>query len=117
MAVVGSRYFTDYEFVKSKLNQHLPIDMIVSGGAPGVDSLAERYAHEHNIPCKIFPADWKRYGRGAGPIRNTLIVNMATMMIAFPGPNPKGTKDSITKAEKKNIPVYRYDVDFCAASD
>ena len=49
VAVVGSRYFVDYDFVKLKLDQYLPIDMIVYGGAPGVDTLAEQYAKIHNI--------------------------------------------------------------------
>jgi hypothetical protein len=43
---------------------------LVSGGTPGVDTLAEQWEEQNGIPFTRFPADWKRYGRRAGPVRN-----------------------------------------------
>lgn len=59
VAIVGSRSFDDYALLCEFLKEvsHL-ITEIISGGAPGADSLGEQYANEHQIPFKLFPADW-----------------------------------------------------------
>jgi len=72
--VAGSRTFYDYELLKSKLDKFLsnikvPIE-IVSGRAKGADQLGERYADERGYKVKMFPAQWTKYHRKAGPIRN-----------------------------------------------
>jgi hypothetical protein len=99
VAVIGSRTFDDYELVKETLST-FTISLLVSGGAKGADSLGERYANENNITTLIFKPDWKKHGPAAGPIRNTDIVNNADTIIAFWNGESRGTKDSITKAEK-----------------
>lgn len=99
VAVIGSRIFDDYELVKETLS-NIDITLLVSGGAKGADSLGERYANENNITTLIFKPDWKKHGPAAGPIRNTDIVNNADTIIAFWNGESRGTKDSITKAEK-----------------
>ena len=101
IAVIGSRNFNDYELVKTTLST-LNITLLVSGGAKGADSLGERYATENNIETLIFKPDWEKHGKAAGMIRNTDIINNADTVIAFWDGESKGTKDSITKAEKKN---------------
>ena len=71
--VVGSRNFTDYAFVKSKLDYLLSKQknvVIVSGGAPGVDAFAKKYADEKNHLYIEFPAKWSLYGKRAGFVRN-----------------------------------------------
>jgi hypothetical protein len=73
---------------------------LVSGGAKGADTLGERYAKEHNIETKIFLPDWEKYGKKAGFLRNTDIINEAELIIAFWDGQSKGTKDSIDKAFK-----------------
>ena len=113
LALVGGRTFNDYtifstniEFILTKWNVTLPdILQIVSGGASGADTLAEKWAKEHNIPMVVFKPDWDKFGKAAGPMRNSDIVNMATHLIAFPSEDSKGTWDSIAKAQKKGIPT------------
>ena len=71
--VAGSRSFNDYELLSQTLDNLLsnqPKVAIVSGGARGADSLAERYAKERNLPLKVFTADWNRFGKSAGYKRN-----------------------------------------------
>ena len=72
--IVGSRTFQDYDLLKSKLDYLLQNQgnevVIVSGGAKGADSLAEKYANEYGFPLKVFPAEWEKYGKSAGYIRN-----------------------------------------------
>lgn len=82
--VVGSRSFTDYAFLKNKLDKLLKNHKsiaIVSGGADGTDRLAERYAKEHNYPLYVIKPNWQQYGKAAGPIRNE---KMQTFIASFP---------------------------------
>jgi len=99
VAVIGSRTFDKYESVYNVLSK-LKITEIISGGAKGADSLAERYAKENNIPTKIFLPDWETYGKKAGFLRNTQIIEECEMVVAFWDGESKGTKDSLDKAEK-----------------
>jgi hypothetical protein len=101
VAVIGSRSFNDYDEVKKTLKD-IVITLIVSGGAKGADTLGERYADENNIPKKIFFPDWKKYGKKAGFIRNTEIINEADLVVAFWDGESNGTKDSIKKAKEQN---------------
>lgn len=71
--VVGSRGFNDYNLMCQILDymlQNKTYIVIVSGGAKGADSLAERYAKERGLELKVFPADWDKYGKSAGYRRN-----------------------------------------------
>lgn len=104
VAIIGSRDFTDYELLKNYLKD-INITQIISGGAKGADSLAERYAHENNIPVQIFKPDWNKYGRVAGIVRNKQIVEAAEMVIAFWDSKSRGTKNSIAAARKMNKEV------------
>jgi len=99
-AIVGSRTFENYDLVKKTLKD-LEITEIVSGGAKGADSLAEKYAKENNIPTKIFKPDWEKFGRAAGMIRNKHIIDYSEKVIAFWDGISKGTKNSIDHAKKQ----------------
>ena len=104
IAIVGSRTFNDYYYFGDELLRRVSLsdmDVIISGGAKGVDKLAEDFAKANDIPFKEFKANWEKYGKGAGFIRNSLIVEKADMVIAFWDGKSTGTKDSIDKAIKK----------------
>lgn len=112
LAIVGCRKYTNYENFKTIINNYIEEigfipDEIISGGARGVDSMAEIFAKENNIPITIFHPDWNKYGKSAGILRNTDIINSATHVIALPSVHSKGTYDSINKAKKlgKNLKV------------
>ena len=77
-------------------------DLIVSGGAKGIDSYAEEYARMKAIPVKIFLPEYSKYGKSATFIRNQQIIDSATRLIAFPSIESKGTYDSIRRAERSN---------------
>ena len=107
-AVVGSRTFSDYPFMEKVLSSYDDITTIISGGARGADSLAKRYAEEHNLNYVEFPALWDFYGKSAGYLRNQQIVDAAKVVIAFWDGESKGTRHTIKLAETQGKPVYKY---------
>lgn len=111
IAIVGHRRFNDYTDFVDKVEDALQaqlweINEVVSGGAPGTDTLAELYAADINVPTRIHLPKWDQYGRSAGPVRNGLIVRDADAMIAFLHPDSKGTKDSIRQMKLAGKPVH-----------
>jgi hypothetical protein len=111
LIVAGSRDFTDYEFLKSKLdfllqNKHAEI---VSGTARGADKLGERYAEEKGLPIKQFEADWNGLGKRAGWVRNKAMAEYATHCVVFIKDNSPGSKMMIdlAKGYKLELRVYK----------
>lgn len=113
LAIVGSRNFTDNSvfntLVDTWIKEHGTPSLIISGGALGVDNLAKQYAIAHNIPKLIIHPQWIKYGKAAGPMRNTEIVNAATHILAFPSHQGKGTQDTISKAQGKHVVIHWVD--------
>ncbi len=107
--IAGSRDFTDYSLLCSFADQVLSgcgETEIVSGGARGADSMGERYARDRGYGLKVFPAEWKKWGRAAGPIRNGQMADYADVLIAFWDGQSTGTRDMIRKAEEKGLRVH-----------
>jgi hypothetical protein len=100
VAVVGSREFEDYDLLSQTLNE-LEITEIISGGARGADSLAEKYAKEKGISFKVFQPEWHVHGKSAGFVRNVFIIEAAETVVAFWDGKSKGTYHSIELARKR----------------
>lgn len=105
VAVIGSRDFPDMDRVREFVNSLEDGTVIVSGGARGVDRVAETAARARNLECVIFPADWETHGRGAGYIRNKQIIDAADRVVAFWDGVSKGTKHSMGVAESLGKPL------------
>lgn len=99
VAVIGSRTFKDYDRAKRILDLY-PITVIVSGGAKGADSIGEKYADERGLKKEIYKPDWDLFGKKAGFLRNTTIIENSDMIFAFWDGKSNGTKDSLDKAQK-----------------
>lgn len=112
LSITGSRNFNDYELLKETMLSRptLPSE-IISGGANGADKLAERFALEFSIPFKLFPADWNKNGRAAGPIRNAEMADYVGEGIVFWDGQSKGSKNMIDNLHKQFKPckVVHYD--------
>ena len=114
VAVVGSRswyerrYWWYVQHRLARLFKDMKVTELVSGGAGGIDSLAEEYATLRGIPLRVLKPDWKK-GKRAGPERNSLIVESCDLLVAFWDGESRGTLDSIRKAEKadKLLAVYK----------
>jgi len=117
IVVCGSRYVTSYELVKEKIEQcikenNIRIAQLVSGGAKGVDTLAENWAIQKGIEVIRFPANWDKYGLSAGPIRNRQMANYCDIVIAIWDGKSRGTKNMIDYSESIKKKVYIYPCDF-----
>lgn len=81
--------------------------VIIQGGAQGADALAKIWARNHEVECEEFPADWDRYGKRAGYIRNTkmLIEGKPDIVLAFKG--GKGTDMMVKLSVAANVQTLR----------
>jgi hypothetical protein len=110
LIVAGSRKVTDYNVVRNAIDglisQGIVITTLIEGAARGVDSLASCYAFEHGIENVRVPAEWKLYHKGAGTVRNKKMAEMGDALLAIWDGNSSGTKNMITCAKNKGLPVY-----------
>lgn len=107
--IAGSRGIKDYDaLVETIENAGIldDIEEIVTGGALGVDALAEEFAEREGIPLRVFYPDWKRFGRAAGPIRNEQMAEYADCLIALWDGESKGTRNMIAEARKRSLKHY-----------
>lgn len=84
-------------------------DIIISGHASGADHIGELYAEKHELECELYPADWKTYGRAAGPIRNEQMAKVADKLIAFWDGKSRGTRSMINLAKKHGCEITVFD--------
>ncbi len=110
--VAGSRTFDNYELLKEKLDklkEKFTIE-IVSGNALGADVLGEQYAKENNLKVHLFPANWNKFGKSAGYLRNRDMAKFGDILIAFWDGRSKGTQHMIELAKmyKLKIAVIRF---------
>jgi len=104
--VCGGRDYLDSEKVAKVLNQYLAEDLvIIQGDARGADGLARSWCKKMAVKCENFPADWDKYGKRAGFIRNAQMLKEGKpdIVIAFPG--GKGTAMMVKLAEAANVEV------------
>ncbi len=97
--------FTMFDFaILHKLHLEMPITEVVCGMAKGADMEAFKWATKRKIPIERYPANWKKYGRSAGPIRNGLMATYGDALIAFPG--GRGTANMIKQAQEHNLIIH-----------
>jgi len=108
IVIAGSRHYSNYEEAREYLDLCLKdikdgSDLIIlSGGAQGGDAIGERYAKENGFIIEKHPAEWKKYGKRAGPIRNKAMADMADVIICFWNGESKGTSSLIGLAKRLN---------------
>ena len=105
LVAIGSRSFCDYTLLCETLDQYLPVDLLISGGAVGADFLAHKWASSREVPVMIYKADWRANGKRAGIIRNAAMVEAADRVIAFWDGTSRGTEHTINMAKKAHKPL------------
>lgn len=106
--VCGGRDYADWQFMRKKLKVLLEEDwmfILVHGDCRGADRLAAGWAKACELIVEAYPADWAKYGRAAGAIRNQEMLDSGIDgVIAFPG--GKGTANMIKIAIQAGVPVW-----------
>lgn len=114
--IAGTRTFDNYDLLKDRvdrivlgLREDYPGKriVIVTGAAKGADQLGSKYARERKLALREFPANWRTYGRAAGPIRNQqmldYILQATPALIAFWDDESRGTKNMINAAKRADV--------------
>jgi hypothetical protein len=83
---------------------------IVTGGATGYDSLGIWYASATQIPCAIHWPLWDLWGKRAGFLRNTAIVNDSDIVLAWPRIGGRGTQHTVDAAYARGVPSIVWEV-------
>lgn len=109
LLVCGGREFDHAERAFGILNrtaERVEITAVRHGGARGADSLAGLWATDHGYPEQVYPADWAKLGKAAGPMRNQAMVDAGGVVavVAFPG--GPGTADTVRRARAAGLPVW-----------
>jgi hypothetical protein len=101
-----------YRTLNNYLKWH-PEAVMINGCAKGVDTICLKWANERGVPVERFPADWDKFGKGAGPVRNKqmlkrLLETKSSAVFAFSNgsiANSKGTKNMIHQCTQAGIEV------------
>lgn len=122
LVVVGSSTYYDFSVIEEALEdwceQEAHPDLVITGGASGVDYLVERWADNTNTPHAAFTEKWgaprpglEDSGRTEAPTSLTHeLLDAATHIIAFPSSTSKWTRIVIEMAEEREIPVKTVEV-------
>lgn len=115
LAIIGSRTLNQ-KIVKEIISQVVAkskskIEEIVTGGANGVDSIAEYFAKEKKIKCSVFLPQYETYKKRAPLIRNNVILENSDGVLAIWDGESKGTLYTINRAKKLGLKVMVVNLD------
>jgi hypothetical protein len=110
LIIAGGRDFDNYPLLLIEASKFIeevnpPSVEIISGLARGADSLGCDFAAEMNYPLRGFAAEWGKFGKAAGPIRNKLMAKNATHLLAFWDGQSRGTMHMIDYATNMGLKV------------
>jgi hypothetical protein len=109
--IAGGRNFNDFNKLTEIMDSWLRFKkethkiIIVSGGAKGADALGEMYANLRGYEITQYKANWDKYGKRAGYLRNEIMACNADALAAFWDGQSKGTDHMIKIAAKYNLPT------------
>lgn len=117
--VTGSRTWEDATLIGKQLIQARQdmitepgeIVMVVHGGARGADLMAERFVRQHPelFEQEVHAADWNRFGKRAGFLRNAYMVNLgADVCLAFIRDESPGATMCARLAREAGIPTVTF---------
>lgn len=105
--IAGSRDLNSYELVCRAVEEcGWEPTVVLSGTARGIDQMGERWASRNGITIERYPANWKIWGKRAGPLRNEKMANNADALIAVWDGLSRGTSHMIATAQRKGLRVY-----------
>lgn len=109
LIIAGSRTIAGAEALAAIDSLAPPeVAAVICGGAAGVDAAGRAWAEARGIPVLDFPADWARYGRGAGPIRNAAMVGSADALLQVWDGRSRGSADVRRRAVAAGLPLFEH---------
>lgn len=111
--VTGSRGWNDYELIEDALRSVLPQGaetqpvLVIHGDAGGADRMAALSARKLGYFVMAYPANWKLYGKAAGPIRNAQMLKeqKPDVVLAFWDGQSRGTAHMMGLADEAGVIV------------
>ncbi len=108
--ITGDRNWTDQQAINTFIDSLGSDTIIIHGVCPtGADKMANDYAASKGMIIDAYPADWKRYRRGAGPVRNQQMLDEGKpdLVVFFHNDlgQSKGTADMVRRAVKAHIKI------------
>ena len=102
LLIAGSRCIHKFD-----LTGYVPSEttLIITGGATGMDALAEEYADKKHLSKLVLRPQYELFGRCAPLKRNEKMIELCDMALVVWDGKSKGTKSTICYAEKKNKDV------------
>ena len=108
LLVCGDRNWSDRKLIAAMLALEAP-EVVIHGGCRGADLMAGEVARSLGLAIEEYPAQWHRYGRGAGPVRNQQMLDegQPDRVLAFHSDlsRSRGTADMVRRARAAGIPV------------
>ena len=107
LLVIGSRSIINFD-----LSDYIDPDteLIITGGASGIDTLAERFADKHNISKLVLRPKYNIYQKAAPLKRNEKMVDIADEVLVIWDGKSKGTKYTLQYAQKQNKKIHLIDI-------
>jgi predicted Rossmann-fold nucleotide-binding protein len=104
--VCGGRDYDNRAVLYADLDGHhkrQPFALVITGGAKGADQLAREWAEDRGLPVMVFPANWAKHGKAAGPRRNQTMLDFGKpdLVVSFAG--GAGTYDMIRRAQAAGV--------------
>ncbi len=111
--VTGSRDWTDSGLIENKLIS-IGAKLVVQGGAAGADTIASEWAKYHDVEVDTVKANWNKYGKSAGPIRNRAMLEKyknkpGVVVVVFRKNNSRGTTHCYELAKSLGFTVHVFD--------
>lgn len=106
LLIAGSRGYGNYKELSREVKNYIEnVEdvQIITGCARGVDYMAKMFALENNIPCTVYLAEWNKYGKSAGPIRNRQMAEKAQAGLIFWDGKSKGTENMLAELKKNGV--------------
>lgn len=104
--IAGGRDITSWPIDAVVEESGFEIDRVFCGGATGIDELGKQWAIRNAIPYSMFNADWRKYGKRAGPLRNELMAWRADALILIWDGKSRGSLSMRTIARARRLPMH-----------
>ena len=110
--IAGGRTISDPALVERAVRESgFDVTRVICGGAPGVDTLGEKWAEANGVPVDKYPAAWATYGKAAGPLRNAQMARAAkeaggALILIWDGES-RGSASMLQEATAAGIPVFQ----------